>query len=208
MSWFLLRQDSRLANATGNQISKPQRKDTYQVTLDALKLNSCYPAFLITARVPEIYMHQFWNTVTKFKDSSSYQLKLDNKKFKVNAEKLYHSSLNSDTHEILRLYLNCSLITCINPGVHLQLSSTGAFPGKPLDLVNLGTLKYLSKTEEHQFYGALIPKEMLNEDILISTAYKTYYAYTSDAKEHKKARKFKKHAFTKQKTVLKPAKKS
>ncbi|GKG08456.1 hypothetical protein Tco_0334288, partial [Tanacetum coccineum] len=30
-----------------------------------LKLSSCYPAFLITAGVPEIYMYQFWNTVTK-----------------------------------------------------------------------------------------------------------------------------------------------
>ncbi|GJY31080.1 hypothetical protein Tco_0414575 [Tanacetum coccineum] len=37
--------------------SKPQREETYQVTLEALKLSSCYPAFLITAEVPEIYMH-------------------------------------------------------------------------------------------------------------------------------------------------------
>ncbi|GJR83632.1 hypothetical protein Tco_0154417 [Tanacetum coccineum] len=175
------------------EFSKPQREATYQVTLDALKL------------------------ITKVKDSSSYQFKLDNKKFRVNAE------------EILRLYLNCSLITYINLGEHLQLSSIGAFPEKPLDLINLdfafqienhfskesipyprfikiiinhfisqnksismrnrinlhttrddsllGTLKYVSKTEEHQVYRALIPKVMLNEDILISTAYKTYYAY-------------------------------
>ncbi|GJZ96018.1 retrovirus-related pol polyprotein from transposon TNT 1-94, partial [Tanacetum coccineum] len=47
------------------EFSKPQREATYQVTLDALKLSPCYPTFLITAGVPEIYMHQFWNTVTK-----------------------------------------------------------------------------------------------------------------------------------------------
>ncbi|GJY52183.1 hypothetical protein Tco_0443030 [Tanacetum coccineum] len=57
------------------KFSKPQRETTYQVTLDALKLSSCYPTFLITVGVPEIYMHQFWNTVTKVKDSSSYQFK-------------------------------------------------------------------------------------------------------------------------------------
>ncbi|GJS56944.1 hypothetical protein Tco_0651728 [Tanacetum coccineum] len=34
--------------------SKPQREGTYQVTLDALKLSTCYPAFPITAEVPEI----------------------------------------------------------------------------------------------------------------------------------------------------------
>ncbi|GKE54249.1 hypothetical protein Tco_1489405 [Tanacetum coccineum] len=37
------------------EFSKPQREDTYQVTLDALKLSPCYLAFLITAEVPEIY---------------------------------------------------------------------------------------------------------------------------------------------------------
>ncbi|GKD40535.1 hypothetical protein Tco_1260742 [Tanacetum coccineum] len=68
------------------EFSKPQREATYQVTLDALKLSSCYPAFPITTGVLEIYVHQFWNTVTKVKDSLSYQFKLDNKKFKVNAE--------------------------------------------------------------------------------------------------------------------------
>ncbi|GKE24663.1 hypothetical protein Tco_1436175 [Tanacetum coccineum] len=42
---------------------------------------------------------------------------------------------------------------------------------------------------------------MLNEDILNSTAYHTYYAYASGAKEPKKARKFKKHASPKLKTI-------
>ncbi|GKE46848.1 hypothetical protein Tco_1478106, partial [Tanacetum coccineum] len=40
-------------------VSKPQREETYQVTLEALKLSPCYPAFVITAEVPKIYMHQF-----------------------------------------------------------------------------------------------------------------------------------------------------
>ncbi|GJZ19237.1 hypothetical protein Tco_0555827 [Tanacetum coccineum] len=65
----------------------------------------------------------------------------------------------------------------------------------------LGTLKYVSKTEEHQVYGVVIPKEMINEYILNSTAYKTYYAYASGAKEPKKARKSKKPASPKLKTV-------
>ncbi|GKD32352.1 hypothetical protein Tco_1247861, partial [Tanacetum coccineum] len=68
------------------EFSKPQREATYQVTLDALMLSPCYLAFQITAGVPKIYMHPFWNTITKVKDSSSYQFKLDNKKFRVNVE--------------------------------------------------------------------------------------------------------------------------
>ncbi|GJW12861.1 hypothetical protein Tco_1578688 [Tanacetum coccineum] len=65
----------------------------------------------------------------------------------------------------------------------------------------LCTLKYMSKTKEHQVYGAVIPKEMINEDILNSTAYKTYYTYDSGGKEAKKARKFKKLASLKLMTV-------
>ncbi|GKG04794.1 hypothetical protein Tco_0315181 [Tanacetum coccineum] len=35
------------------------KEETFQVVLDALALTPCYPAFLITADVPEVYMHQF-----------------------------------------------------------------------------------------------------------------------------------------------------
>nr|GEU29171.1 hypothetical protein [Tanacetum cinerariifolium] len=38
---------------------KTQKEPTYQVVLDALALTTCYPAFLITADVLEIYMLQF-----------------------------------------------------------------------------------------------------------------------------------------------------
>ncbi|GKD31480.1 hypothetical protein Tco_1242258 [Tanacetum coccineum] len=78
------------------EFSKPQREATYQITLDALNLSPCYPAFLITANVLEIYMHQFWNTVNKVQDSSSYQFKLDNKRFRVDAEVF---------RDILQIYL-------------------------------------------------------------------------------------------------------
>ena len=56
---------------------KRPKETTYQVVLDALALTTCYPAFLITADVPVIYMHQFWDTV--YKHGSSYRFKIDNK---------------------------------------------------------------------------------------------------------------------------------
>nr|GEU43672.1 retrotransposon protein, putative, unclassified [Tanacetum cinerariifolium] len=52
--------------------SNTQTKPTYQVAY-----SPCYHAVLITADVLEIYMQQFWSTITKIKDSSSYQFKLD-----------------------------------------------------------------------------------------------------------------------------------
>nr|GFC90904.1 hypothetical protein [Tanacetum cinerariifolium] len=63
------------------KFSKPQREPTFQVTLDVLKLSPCYLAFVVTTEVPEIYMHQFWNTIKKIKDTSAYQFKLDKQKF-------------------------------------------------------------------------------------------------------------------------------
>nr|GEU77822.1 Gag-Pol polyprotein [Tanacetum cinerariifolium] len=38
--------------------AKTQKELTHQVVLDALALTTCYPAFLVTADVQEIYMHQ------------------------------------------------------------------------------------------------------------------------------------------------------
>ncbi|GJW06606.1 hypothetical protein Tco_1569029 [Tanacetum coccineum] len=61
------------------------REPTFQVTLDAIALTSCYPAFLITTDVPEVYMHQFWNSVYKHDDF--YKFKIDKKKrFKLTLE--------------------------------------------------------------------------------------------------------------------------
>nr|GEU73571.1 hypothetical protein [Tanacetum cinerariifolium] len=64
---------------------KIQREPTFQVVLDALALTLCYSAFLITADVPEVYMHQFWNSI--YKHDTFYRFKMDKRKrFKLNLE--------------------------------------------------------------------------------------------------------------------------
>ncbi|GKD51963.1 hypothetical protein Tco_1280939 [Tanacetum coccineum] len=70
-------------NTRINPGMKP-KEPTYQVALNALALTTCYPAFLITAEVPVIYMHQLWATIIKHK--SSYQFKIDQKRFFMNVE--------------------------------------------------------------------------------------------------------------------------
>ncbi|GJU22351.1 hypothetical protein Tco_1155693 [Tanacetum coccineum] len=60
--------------------NKTQKEPTYQVVLDTLALSPYYLAFLITSDVLEIYMQQFWFTISKIKESSSYQFKLDKKR--------------------------------------------------------------------------------------------------------------------------------
>nr|GEU94047.1 retrovirus-related Pol polyprotein from transposon TNT 1-94 [Tanacetum cinerariifolium] len=44
---------------------KKQSEPTFQVVLDALALTLCYSAFLIAADVPEVYMHQFRDSIHK-----------------------------------------------------------------------------------------------------------------------------------------------
>ncbi|GJX49463.1 hypothetical protein Tco_0276308 [Tanacetum coccineum] len=58
----------------------------------------------------------------------------------------------------------------------------------------LGTLKFVSKTQYYQQYGALIPDEIINQDIKDSKAYKTYLDFATGKATPKKARKFKKVA--------------
>ncbi|GJY32945.1 hypothetical protein Tco_0417414 [Tanacetum coccineum] len=64
---------------------KKQREPTFQVVLDALALTTCYSEFLTTADVPEVYMHQFWDSI--FKYENSYRFRMDKKKkFDLNSE--------------------------------------------------------------------------------------------------------------------------
>ncbi|GKC74942.1 hypothetical protein Tco_1125716 [Tanacetum coccineum] len=60
------------------------KEPTFQVALDVLSLTPFYPAFLITASVPTVYMQEFWAIVTyqkhhiRFKmNKKSYSFNLD-----------------------------------------------------------------------------------------------------------------------------------
>ncbi|GKB34746.1 hypothetical protein Tco_0879688 [Tanacetum coccineum] len=79
----------RVKISTTNMRNDPtmtQKEETYQVVLDIIKNTSFYKAFLATADVPEIFMQQFWNTVTKIKESTFYEFKLAKKKCLVDVE--------------------------------------------------------------------------------------------------------------------------
>ncbi|GKA42923.1 hypothetical protein Tco_0735583 [Tanacetum coccineum] len=158
------------------EFSKPQREATYQVTLDALKLSPCYLAFQTTAG-------------------------LDNKKFRVNAEvfrdilqicpKLPHRPFDVPpyTDEEIRTFA-AVINRCIfgkTTGLE-KLRSTITSQRKACPI--LDSQRSSSITSSHK------------TNILNSTAYNTYYAYASGAKEPKKARKFKKPSLPKLKTII------
>nr|GEX83063.1 hypothetical protein [Tanacetum cinerariifolium] len=205
------------------EFNKPLNEAAYQVTLDALKLSPCYLAFLITAEVPEIYMHQFSKTIKKIKDIDAYCLSWIRKnaeftlksfvKFSRSArlsltmillnlhpmKRCCHLSKNSVTLASVICYLQSIQIKCTSHGEHLLLSSIGSSMGRP-------------QTENYQKYRALISGEMINQDIKDSKAYKTYLGFATGEVAPKKANEFKKIASPSKKPspVLEeePAKKS
>nr|GEZ63689.1 hypothetical protein [Tanacetum cinerariifolium] len=55
-------------------------------------------------------------------------------------------------------------------------------------------MKFVSKTQDYQHHGALIPDDMINQDIKDSEAYKTCYEFATRKVPPRKARKYKKVA--------------
>ncbi|GJU60546.1 hypothetical protein Tco_1238312 [Tanacetum coccineum] len=84
----LVPQEKRLKIGKCNgrlNLGKKQREPTFQVVPDALALTLCYSTFLINADIPEVYMHQFWDTIHKYENS--YRFRMDKKKkFDLNLE--------------------------------------------------------------------------------------------------------------------------
>nr|GEV94332.1 copia protein [Tanacetum cinerariifolium]GEV94421.1 copia protein [Tanacetum cinerariifolium] len=57
------------------------KKPTFQVALDVLSLTPFYQAFLISASVPAIYMHEFWVTVSFYKNFTKFKMNKKNYSF-------------------------------------------------------------------------------------------------------------------------------
>ncbi|GKC96540.1 hypothetical protein Tco_1161982, partial [Tanacetum coccineum] len=58
----------------------------------------------------------------------------------------------------------------------------------------MGPMRFVSKANDYQVYGALLPKGMTNQEMRNSPAYKTYLVFATGAASPKKARKLKKPA--------------
>ncbi|GJX84589.1 hypothetical protein Tco_0335363 [Tanacetum coccineum] len=206
-------------------------------------------------------MHQFWHTITKIKNSSSYKFKLDKKKFTIDVEvfcDILQICLRLPNQEFDAPPLNEEIMhqpwrtfeTIINrclsgktSGLNrIRLSRAqilqGMYYNKNVDFVELlwedfvfqidnkdvkkqekmyypiftkaiihfiskdksismrnrffihsvrddsilGSLRFVSKSDEYQVYGALLPGGMTNQKMRDSPAYKTYLAFATGAK--------------------------
>ncbi|GJX46134.1 hypothetical protein Tco_0271324 [Tanacetum coccineum] len=66
----------------------------------------------------------------------------------------------------------------------------------------LGPMRFVSKSDDFQVYGTLLPNKMTNQQMRDSNAYKTYLAYATNATSPKMKRKFKKPASPSKKRTL------
>ncbi|GJZ82004.1 hypothetical protein Tco_0646998 [Tanacetum coccineum] len=127
-------------------------------------------------------MHQFWHTITKIKNSSSYKFKLDKKKCTIDVEvfcDILQICPRLPNQEFDAPSLDEDIVTFIK-----ELGHKGVCLGKLQVLIG-------SDSQEHKYY------RMRN-----SSAYKTYLAFATGAATPKKARKFKKPASPSKKKAL------
>ncbi|GJV41798.1 retrovirus-related pol polyprotein from transposon TNT 1-94, partial [Tanacetum coccineum] len=212
------------------KFSKSQREATYQINLDAPKLSLCYPAFLITAEVPEIYMHRFWNSVNKVQGSSSYRFKLYNKNFRAetkicpklpdqpfdippsNDEEIVCISEKTTGLDKLRLsraqilwgvyhYKNVDFVKLLWKDFAFQIDNHFSKESMPYPRFTKIIINYFISQNKSISMRNRINLHTAKDDSLLGTLKYTYFAYASGAKEPKKARKLKKPASPKLKTV-------
>nr|GEY73800.1 hypothetical protein [Tanacetum cinerariifolium] len=213
------------------------------------------------AEVPKIYMHQFWNTIKKIKDTDAYQFKLDKQKFCIDT-KVFREILQicpglpnkdfveppSDEEMVpfikdLGYTSKCDMLfeihtdrmhqpwrtfaIVINRDIIFSCKENIPCPGFTKVIINhfiskdktiytrnkinlhtirddslLGTLKYVSKIEDYQKYGALILEQVINQAIQDSKEYKIYLAFATREATTKKSKKFKKIASPSRKQTL------
>ncbi|GJY14698.1 hypothetical protein Tco_0385120 [Tanacetum coccineum] len=235
------------------------KEPTLQVALDALKLTPFYNVFEITADVPEIYMQEFWVTISRhhsllhFKlNGKSHTVNVDNfrdmlKIFpKLPGQEFEEPPLEEEILSFIRAIGHTGeikFLSAVNVNhMHLPWKSFAAIinkclSGKTTALENLvyqvenknfkknndtyyprftkviveyfmakdqaiprrnkmfwhcarddfmfTTVKVISKHQDTQVYGDILPQHLTNQAMLESVAYMTYRAYATGEKTPK-----------------------
>nr|GEV45235.1 reverse transcriptase domain-containing protein [Tanacetum cinerariifolium] len=194
--------------------SKPQKEETYQATLEDLKLSPCYSAFQIiveelgySCNYEKLYtihtdqMHQPWRTFADVTNKCISRKTIGLDKLTESQAQILEISSARKEHMPYPRYTKVIINHFISKDNTLSTRNMINLHTVHDDTL-LGTLKFVSQTQDYQKYGELIPNEMINDDIKLSTVFKTYLDYATGKVPPKKVRKFKKHASPKLKTIL------
>ncbi|GJS15509.1 hypothetical protein Tco_0409981 [Tanacetum coccineum] len=193
--------------------AKTQKEPTYQVVLDALVLTTCYPAFLITADIcPRLptkefdALHQMKKLSPSLRNLATNEtLNLSLKLLLIICTNLGEPLQQSSTSAYLgKLQRSQEARKDVLSQIHKAIIHHFITKAKSISMRNkmfmhtaqdnsiLVPIRFVSKSDDFQVYGALLPNRMANHKMLDSDAYKTYLAYTTGATSPKMKRKFKK----------------
>ncbi|GJW58597.1 hypothetical protein Tco_0105328 [Tanacetum coccineum] len=174
------------------------REPTFQVTLDAIALTPCYPAFLITADVPEVLGHT--GDITSLNDVVVDQMHQPWRTFAA----LINRSLSGKTSGLDKLCLSRAQIIW---GMYFQKNVDYVellWEDFTYQIDNKDFKKQEKIKEASQIYGAVLPKCLTSNEMKESKAYKTYLGYATGAVPPKNAKIFKKASPTKKDSDLVP----
>nr|GFA39055.1 hypothetical protein [Tanacetum cinerariifolium] len=180
------------------------KEPTLQVVYDVLRGCPFFKAFLITADVPTIYMQDFWATV--YVHQHSIRFKMDSKKNIVDSKafrEMLHISprilgqyfdelpFKQEILDFLRFLGHSAQIKALTdvnvnklfqPWISFTVVINKCLTGKSSgfdsfrDDILFSTIKVVSRHQNTQQYGAILPIELTTEDIRNTKAYKEYYA--------------------------------
>nr|GFB61478.1 hypothetical protein [Tanacetum cinerariifolium] len=146
------------------------KESTLQLVYDVLRQTPFFKAFLVTTDVLEIYMQEFW--ATAMVHHHSIRFKLDNKKHIVNLESF---------REMLHIYFDYLLWEDFVYQVEHKDTKKSNEMYYPRDDQMFTTIKLVSRHQNTQQFGAMLPIELTNAEIRNSEAYKEYYAVATRA---------------------------
>nr|GEV77039.1 hypothetical protein [Tanacetum cinerariifolium] len=185
------------------------KESTLQLVYDVLRLTPFYKAFLVIVDVPEIYMQEFWATATVH--HNSIRFKMDNKKRIVNLEYfremmhicprlpaiinkcLSRKSTGYDSLRLSQAQILWGLYHKKNVDFTYLLWEDFIYQVKhkdvkksnemyyPRDDQMFTMIKLVSRHQNTQQFGAMLPIELTNEDIKNSKSYNEYYAVATGA---------------------------
>nr|GEX89367.1 hypothetical protein [Tanacetum cinerariifolium] len=182
------------------------KESTLQAVYDVLKLTPFYKAFLVTTDVLAVYMQEFWAIATVHHHLICF--KMNNKKDIVNLKELGHSGeIKMITNKNVDFaYLPCEEFMYQVEHNDAKKSNEMYYPRFTKVIINFfmtkdqsilrrnkvnwhftrddhmfTMIKLVSKHQNTQQYGAILPIELTNEAIRNSKSYKEYYAIASGA---------------------------
>nr|GEY12600.1 hypothetical protein [Tanacetum cinerariifolium] len=179
------------------------KESTLQLVYDVLRRCPFFMAFLVTVDVPEVYMQEFW--ATAYVHQRSIRFKMNNKKHIVELEsfrEMLHICPRIPGQAFAKLPFKEEILEFIrnqkksNEMYYPRFTKViiHHFMSKDLSILRrnkinwhyvrddsiFSTIKVVSRHQNTQQYGAMLPIELTNDKIRNTKAYKEYYACATE----------------------------